>query len=230
MKRYHLRFLALILPLLACFHTATAQQNQPELVSYAASSVSYDVLKLNVDKTRIQMNLDGEGKVASLKLLKGNALLFVKIKNDLARWTFDESSEPQRSIVLEVETFNSTKNIYSPKKTIISPYRIEIKIIPPLLSLVPSDWEEGASVCEVHHEVLIKDKILIAYGFMSFSYDRAAYEAEKPKLFPHANSYYLGGCVINWDSSPQSAEVLYCQKCRAAESIWLKEHIDENQN
>jgi hypothetical protein len=230
MKRLCLQFLALILPLFVCFSAAAAQQKQPELISFFQSSISYDIIKLNVDKTRIQMNLNAEGKVASVKLLKGNALLFVKIKDDLAKWIFDESSEPQRSIVLEVGDDDSNRNIYSRKKTIISPYRIEIKILAPILSFVPYDWEEGTSSCEIHQEVLIKDKVPIAYGLMSFSYDRAAYETEKPKLFPHANGYYLGGCVVDWNSSPEYAEVLYCRKCRDAEKAWLAENVKKEQN
>jgi hypothetical protein len=226
MKRYHLQFLALILPLFLGFNTATAQPNQPELVSFLQPSVSYDVIKLNVDRTRIQMNLDSEGKVVSVKLLKGNALLFVKIKDDLAKWLFDEASEPQRSIVLEAETNDSNRNIYSKTKMIISPYRVEIKIIPPVLSLVPSDWEEETSSCEIHHEVLIKDKVRIGYGLMSFSYDYKTYLETAPKLFPHANSYYLGGCVIE-QYSPEYAEILYCRKCRDAEKVWLKENGKE---
>jgi hypothetical protein len=226
MKQYCLRFLVLILPLLACFNTATAQQNQPELVSSFPLSVSYDVLKLNVDKTRIQVNLDSEGKVVSLKLLKGNALLFVKIKNDLAKWIFDESSEPQRSITLEVGAEDSNKNYYWNRKTIISPYRIEVKIIAPVLSLVPPDWEEGSASCEVHHEALIKDKLRIAYGLIGFLYDYEAYVKDAPKLFPHAKSFYGGGCLIE-QYSPEYIEVLYCQKCRAAESVWVKENSRE---
>lgn len=218
----------MILPLFVCFNAASAQQNQPELVSFFSSSVSYDIIKLNIGKTRIQMNLDDEGKVASLRLLEGNALLFVKIKDDLAKWIFDASGEPQRSIVLEAETI-SGRNSYSKGKTIISPYGIEIKIVAPILSFVPYGWEEGTSSCELHGEVLIKDKVQIAYGLMSFSYDRAAYQTEKPKLFPHANGYYLGGCVID-HYSPEYAEVLYCRKCRDAEKAWLAENIKKEQN
>ena len=226
MKQSYLRFLVLILPLFLGFNAAQAQPSQPNLISFQPSSVSYDVIKLNTGKTRIQMNLDDEGKVASLKLLKGNALLFVKIKNDLAKWTFDESGEPQRSIVVEAGIDDSNKNIYAETKMIILPYRVEIKIIPPILSLVPSDWEEGASSCEIHSEVLIKDKLRIGYGLMGYLYDYEAYQKVKPELFPHASSSYGGGCVIEPDS-PEYAEVLYCQKCRAAESAWMKENSRE---
>lgn len=226
MKQYCLRFLVLILPLLACFSVAKAQQSQPKLISFQQSSVSYDVVKLNTGKTRILIKLDKEGKVVLLQVLEGNALLYTKIQNDLAEWIFEESSEPRRSIVLEAEIDDSNSNIYSKTKMIISPYRVEIKIIPPVLSRVPSDWEEGTSSCEVHHEVLIKDKVRIAYGLLGFLYDYEAYLKAKPQFFPHANSFYGGGCVIEPDS-PEYVEVLYCQKCRAAGSVWVKENSRE---
>ncbi|HEX8369700.1 MAG TPA: hypothetical protein VF604_14235 [Pyrinomonadaceae bacterium] len=222
MKRFCPRFLILILPLLVCFHTATAQQNQPALVSFVSpAGVNYDIVKYHADKTRIELNLDNEGKVVFIKLLEGNAILYVKIKNDLAKWKFAESSESQRSVVLETD--------YSDKKMIISPYRVEVKIvIPEVMSLIPQNWEEGSHSCEVHREVLIKDKIRINYGSAVFLYDFAAYQSVEPKLFPHANSRYGGGCIVEEDS-PKYVETLYCHKCRAAESAWLKENVKENQ-
>jgi hypothetical protein len=60
MKRYYPRFLVLILPLFLGFNAAQAQQNQPELVRFFSSSASYDAVKLNVEKTGIQMNLNNE--------------------------------------------------------------------------------------------------------------------------------------------------------------------------
>ncbi|HEX8248430.1 MAG TPA: hypothetical protein VF599_09680 [Pyrinomonadaceae bacterium] len=221
MKRFCFGFLVLILPLLACFNTASAQQNEPSLVSFVSPGINYGVIKLSGDNTRIQLRLDNEGKVIFTELLKGNALLYVKIKNDLAKWKFDESSEPRRAVVLETD--------YSDKKMIILPYKVEVKIlIPEIMSLIPENWEEGGLSCEVHREVLIKDKIGIDYGSTVFLYDYEAYGSVKPKMFPNANSYYGGGCVIEEDS-PKYVEVLYCHKCRAAERAWLKENIRENQ-
>ncbi|HLM01613.1 MAG TPA: hypothetical protein VK400_11210 [Pyrinomonadaceae bacterium] len=220
MKRYYPQFLALISTLFVCFNAVSAQENQPALVSFISPGVNYGVLKMTAAKTQIRLNLDGEGTVVAAELLKGNSLLFVKIKNDLAKWKFDKASESQRCVLLEVD--------YSDKKLIISPYQVEVKItIPEVLSLVPEDWEEGSHSCEVHQEILIKDKITISYGHWHFLYDYDAYQSAKPKSFPYANSRFGGGDIE--EDSPKYVEILYCQKCRAIEKVWLKENVKENQ-
>jgi hypothetical protein len=154
--------------------------------------------------------------------MRGNALLFIKIKNDLSKWTFDKSAEPGRAVMLETETD------YSNKKLLILPYRLEIKLtVPEVVSYIPADWKEGSHNCEIHQEILKKERLEIIYGSTSFPFDFYAYEAAEPKLFPHANDASFGGCIID-DESPKYVEVLYCERCRAAKSDWIKKQRKEN--
>lgn len=69
--------------------------------------------------------------------------------------------------------------------------------------------------CEIHDEVLKKDKLPITYGL---TYIGEEYRTARRELFPHSNSYLLGGCVFG--ESGDSEDVLYCEHCRKAESEW----------
>ncbi len=76
----------------------------------------------------------------------------------------------------------------------------------------------GNQLCEVHGEELKLDVVPISYGLIRFP--ESYYKAWESQ-FPHSNKDFLGGCVIEKETK---AEVLYCSKCREAESTWQKEH------
>jgi hypothetical protein len=74
--------------------------------------------------------------------------------------------------------------------------------------------------CQLHREWMTIGDVSIAYGFPII--DKAYSKAEK-KLFPHANLYSAGGCVVSPDS-PKTEKVLYCSSCRKAEAEWQEKH------
>lgn len=76
----------------------------------------------------------------------------------------------------------------------------------------------GNKLCEVHGEELQLDVIPISYGLIR--YQQTYYKAREAQ-FPHSNLEYLGGCEVEAENK---AEVLYCSKCREAETLWIKEH------
>ena len=86
------------------------------------------------------------------------------------------------------------------------------------MSYVPQDFKAGKDRCEVHGVALERDKVKIVYGLIEF---KAGYIEAKRRLFPNSNTVYFGGCVIT-DDSPKYAEVLYCRRCREAETEWGK--------
>ena len=79
------------------------------------------------------------------------------------------------------------------------------------------DSRGSVSVCEVHHQQLIEDKVPIAYGLFDWPKD---FELARTR-FPHAWSCVRGcGCVVQEE---KQALVLYCPQCREAEKAWLRE-------
>jgi hypothetical protein len=68
--------------------------------------------------------------------------------------------------------------------------------------------------CELHALPLREDTIPIRYGRPKFNLkEREA----RQKLFPHANSFYRGGCIVR---EAKRARVSYCPECRKAETEW----------
>ncbi len=63
----------------------------------------------------------------------------------------------------------------------------------------------------------------IRYGFPA--YDDAWSVQER--LFPHSNSYGLGGCVIS-ENNPRDEQQWVCTDCRIAEKQWRAENTDLN--
>jgi hypothetical protein len=98
-----------------------------------------------------------------------------------------------------------------------------LSIPPPQLSAQEKANEQR---CEVHGEVLKRDRVPIFYGLVMQPLD---YEKDRQKSFPNANTSVYGGCVVEFDSnnqqtSPQHADVLYCQRCREAAARWWEEY------
>lgn len=71
-------------------------------------------------------------------------------------------------------------------------------------------------VCEVHGVPLQLELSNVAYGL----YDEdPTYLAEKNELFPHSNSWVLGGCMT---SDVEVIEIDCCRMCRDAEGVWTQ--------
>lgn len=73
--------------------------------------------------------------------------------------------------------------------------------------------------CELHGTLMKPDTVPLAYGLPPK--DEELWEA-RATLFPNANSYRLGGCIVG--SSGYSTETLACQQCRDAERAWIRTH------
>jgi hypothetical protein len=94
----------------------------------------------------------------------------------------------------------------------------------------PSRIDQPA-VCKVHGDVLRRQKVRTEYGLFNFNQDWLL-GTERPKLFPNANQFITEACKTHKDirddgscasrPGPKYREVLYCQKCRAAENEWLR--------
>jgi hypothetical protein len=79
----------------------------------------------------------------------------------------------------------------------------------------------GTKLCEVHSEELKLDVVPIHYGLIRL---KADYIKARETQFPQANSSLLGGCIV---MDVTKAEVLYCTRCREAESAWRNIHDKE---
>src|SRR5215213_9983419 len=96
---------------------------------------------------------------------------------------------------------------------------------------VTASGADRSKVCEVHGEILKRDKVRIEYGHFNFNQDWFLGEVPS-KLFPNAKQFVTGACKTEKDiredgscvkrAGPKYEEVLYCQKCRDAEKEWLK--------
>jgi hypothetical protein len=99
-----------------------------------------------------------------------------------------------------------------------------IGIVANLLCIVLSgcggliDVRSDVDKCPVHKIPLKEDTVWIHYGFPVVTEEYMTAERE---LFPYANSYFLGGCVVRPE---KRARVKYCTECRRAEKDWEKIH------
>ena len=169
----------------------------------------------------IDLDIAPDGAVISTRFVEGHSLLRKATEEALLRWRFARSNVSRKLRLTFVYP------VIEPRKTLsvlVLPYRMELEskfeAPPDTVSYIPSDFEEGKTRCEVHGDLLHKDKVEIAYGLVGF---KVGYIEAQEKLFPNSNKLYYGGCVIT-DESPKYAEVLYCPKCRRAESKWSKAH------
>lgn len=71
----------------------------------------------------------------------------------------------------------------------------------------PKGW------CHVHANILEEDKVRVSYGLPVEDYIE---EDARRNLFPNSNKRVFGGCIVFEDF--KEATVLYCPRCRAAES------------
>jgi hypothetical protein len=83
----------------------------------------------------------------------------------------------------------------------------------------PLDATTPGEVCEVHSTPLAEDTVPIVYGLPP----RLTQEQRDRIIasFPHARTYYGGGCVVG---SKTKARVSYCPECREAQAKWEADH------
>ncbi len=72
-------------------------------------------------------------------------------------------------------------------------------------------------ICEVHGKQMKRMMLPLSYGLPPR--DEELREA-RARLFPHAWTYLLGGCVVDMDRP--EAEALVCEECRSAEREWRR--------
>jgi hypothetical protein len=182
----------------------------------------------------VDVKVGQEGKVSNAHAVNCWIKYFCQEAEMSARqWQFapfklaSESSDV-RTVIL---TFVFRAEVHSEDKeesvasVFIPPYRMEVvykKIAPLDIILLPRiDGKIPVEKCEAHGEILQLDIISVSYGLVAF--DPKSYEEywdARHRLFPHSNLWMNGGCV----EGPERAEVLYCQKCRDAETKWQREH------
>ncbi len=75
--------------------------------------------------------------------------------------------------------------------------------------------------CKLHNEDLKRDKVKVRRGLPPGPPE--GYFAAEASLFPHANSWILGGCVIDDEIDPEDdrEDVYFCPQCRFAENTWF---------
>lgn len=73
-------------------------------------------------------------------------------------------------------------------------------------------------ICAIHDETLLRDVVPLRYGLIRFTPE---YLEARPRLFPNARSFMLGGCMLTPDR-PTRTEVYFCPKCREAQSAWAR--------
>ena len=76
--------------------------------------------------------------------------------------------------------------------------------------------------CEVHDEELLGDRVEVRRGMPPAP--PAGYFEAKERLFPHANSWIMGGCMVDDGIYPNDdvEDVDHCPKCRIAERSWFE--------
>jgi hypothetical protein len=91
--------------------------------------------------------------------------------------------------------------------------------VPKLLPL-PSDQVQKYAKCRLHDEWMKVGDVPFIYGLLARIED---YDEAEAKLFPNANRFTWGGCVVHQDS-PKKVKRLFCSSCRAAEKKWVEEY------
>ncbi len=85
------------------------------------------------------------------------------------------------------------------------------------VDLVEKDPRSYPDGCELHNAAMQWDRVRIAYGLR----DRGP---NMKSEFPHSNKWIDGGCA---GISPRYALIMFCSKCREAESIfeenWMRQ-------
>jgi hypothetical protein len=168
------------------------------------------------------------GEVGMVTAIRGDRRFESTAKSAISSWLFEPSSGIGLRRVLVSFTFYRTS--YSGLKNqvvveLIPERGLAIRLGLPLVSpLKKSIGKAAGSVCEVHDVLLKGDIVPLGYGLVL---PRPVCKRAKNRLFPHSNSYVMGGCVVQPENA---AEVLYCRKCRQVEAHWLNAHARWDRN
>jgi hypothetical protein len=83
-----------------------------------------------------------------------------------------------------------------------------------------ADYTIGeSSVCGLHHVQMNRTAVPIAYGLLVFDVRYRAKYVASTNLFPHADTFVLGGCYVSADS-PKRAAIYTCPECKIAAAKW----------
>ena len=222
-------FISILLLLLAAVvafgstsHLQTS--DQPAVDSQAAPQISLEAAAMGASGTvEVEVQIDSYGRVTAARAVSGDPGLHGACEEAARRWLFAPSigdkTARKANLIFEFEAVSWNAPGRMSEFSRVGTYSMKIKYKRPQLadtiSYIPADWT-GQERCQIHHEVLSKNKVQIAYGL--FLFDDGFLEIQKNR-FPNANSVFFGGCVVEY---AKYAEVLYCQKCRDAESEWSK--------
>lgn len=171
------------------------------------------------------ITIASDGNVLSVFIPKGHALLRECTKQAVKQWRFTASPGNQNSSLLQMTFRYDIKDRHTYSLQVLpfeQNYTLAVQPMPQpeVVSYILADEEAGITKCKVHNTLLRKDRVDIIYGLMGF---QKGYWQARKKLFPNANSYIGGGCVVETDS-PRYAEVLYCVHCRKAAGKWARQH------
>jgi hypothetical protein len=81
-------------------------------------------------------------------------------------------------------------------------------------------WSLELVECPIHHQRLKEDVVPVRYGRLAVDSD---YRDAEELRFPHARTWYEGGCVVD---EPVLARIKYCEVCRVRRHEWLAQHAD----
>lgn len=218
----------------------TQSYEQPEVRRAVAPEVPRIVFEARITGTvAVTLSVDSKGSVRTAQVIEGHPLLRQATRKAALRWRFAPAANETRSVWM---TFAFQRIVDSEMTVEVSLYNIRLfaknrsETIKPLMrdirllvklqkhsdvgSFLPEDFKEGETRCEVHKQILKKDKVKIAYGLPA---NVDGYFAIKEKFFPNSRKVALGGCVVS-EESPTYAYVAYCRVCRNAETQWWKTH------
>lgn len=194
--------------------------DQPSVDATARPEVSLESATFGVSgAVEVEVQIDVYGRVTTATFVTGSRQFQNACEDAARRWLFapktDGEGVRKASLRFEFESvaWNAPGELIEVKY--VPPYLMKIRYKQPrraeIINYIPADWT-GTERCEVHAELLKKDKVPIYYGLRLVIYSDDYLETER-RQFPHANEDMHGGCV---DEDAKYAEVLYCQKCREA--------------
>jgi hypothetical protein len=79
----------------------------------------------------------------------------------------------------------------------------------------------AAGFCELHSIRMAKTNVPIIYGLIRLNKEERAREVASTNHFPHADTYFLGGCILG---TPTQAVLYVCSDCLRARKNWEAAH------
>ena len=75
------------------------------------------------------------------------------------------------------------------------------------------------SVCQVHHIQMVRTTVPIEYGLPVWTPQAQARYAASTNAFPRAETFILGGCIVE-PNFPRKAVIYMCTECLKAAQTW----------